>query len=172
MSCIYGEELKEKWVDNHFKSFIKTAFKSNVEIGINEDLLLRRLRERSIYHTRSFTILCDIEKRKISILKRNSQSNKIFTAICLRGDRFTLKTGIAVAWAKYNHEIIPNFDKIKRRDELINGDKFLSKNSRKKYVFIGFLHQNSNSIGVVKVENATPAKLYKINLDKVITLVD
>ena len=93
----------------------------------------------------------------------NAKTMKGAKAKCHDGDTFSIKIGIAVAWARYNNEVIPQYEKSISRDELQNGDMFISSVNKSNVVtFIGWIPNCRNGMvgkwAIVLDEKKKPLK--------------
>jgi hypothetical protein len=95
----------------------------------------------------NFFIVCNLFTGETTIF--NIVTKRRATARCNIEDKFDVRTGIAVAWARYNHEIIPDYENIISREELVNGDKFFSSlNKNRVNTFVGWLpYAATGSVG-------------------------
>lgn len=86
----------------------------------------------------NFFINCDLITRETTIF--NTATKRSATAKCRIGESFSARVGVAIAWAKYNHEIVPDWASSIPREELVNGDKFISSiDKNNTFVFIGWI---------------------------------
>lgn len=86
----------------------------------------------------NFFIHCDLITRETTIF--NTASKRSATAKCRIGEVFSVRVGVAIAWAKYNNEVVPDYTLSIPREELVNGDKFISSvNQNHIFVFIGWI---------------------------------
>ncbi len=93
----------------------------------------------------NFFIVCNLFTGETTIF--NTVTKRRATARCNIEDKFDVRTGIAVAWARYNHEIIPDYENLISREELVNGDKFISSvNKNHILVFIGWIPNTRNGM--------------------------
>ena len=79
------------------------------------------------------------------------------------GEVFSVRVGVAIAWAKYNNEVVPNYTFSIPREELVNGDKFISSiNKNHILTFIGWLPDTRNGMtgkwAVALDDNRRPIK--------------
>jgi hypothetical protein len=131
----------EAWIDSRLDSF--------AQILPNKcrpwtDMVIK-LHDRRNYllnyinaYTGNFFIHCDLITRETTIF--NTASKRSATAKCRMGEVFSIRAGVAIAWARYNHEIIPDYENLISREELINGDKFISSlNKNRVNTFVGWL---------------------------------
>ena len=93
----------------------------------------------------NFFIHCDLITGETTIF--NTASKRSATAKCRMGDVFSIRVGVAIAWAKYNHEVVPDYTLSIPKEELMNGDKFISSvNKNNILTFIGWLPNAKNGM--------------------------
>ena len=93
----------------------------------------------------NFFITGDLITRETTIF--NTASKHSATAKCRVGEVFDVRVGVAIAWAKYNHEVVPDYVNSIPREELVNGDKFISSvNKNHILTFIGWLPNSRNGM--------------------------
>ena len=96
-------------------------------------------------HIGNFYISCDILTRETTIF--NTVTKRFASAKCRIGEVFSPRIGVAIAWARYNHEIVPDWTDSIPREELVNGDKFISSiNKNHILTFIGWLPNSRNGV--------------------------
>lgn len=112
----------------------------------------------------NFFIHCDLVTRETTIF--NTATKRSATAKCRIGESFSVRVGVAIAWAKYNHELIPDYEDTIKREDLQNGDKFISSmNKNVIYTFIGWLPNTKNgTIGKWAVVIDDNRKPYKVQI--------
>lgn len=109
-------------------------------------------RRMSIYNEKyyfcyvsNFFICGNLLTRETTIF--NTKTKRHATAKCKIGEDFLIDDGIAIAWAKYNNELIPNYEDTIKREDLQNGDKFISSNNKNIiYMFIGWMPNMKNGL--------------------------
>lgn len=90
-------------------------------------------------------ITWDMYERTVSI--HHNKYHTYGVAKCQYGDNFDLKTGIAIAWARYNRMAVPDVDLTINRNELKNGDMFISSVNKSNVVtFIGWIPNSRNGL--------------------------
>lgn len=93
----------------------------------------------------NFFIHCDLITRETTVF--NTASKRSATAKCRVGEEFSVRAGVAIAWAKYNNEVVPDYTLSIPREELVNGDKFISSiNKNHILTFIGWLPDTRNGM--------------------------
>lgn len=85
----------------------------------------------------NFIIAWDEYERTVTI--HHNKYHTYAVAKCKFNDKFDLRTGIAIAWAKYNNMTVPDIDNTINRDNLQNGDIFISSVNDDAYIFIGWI---------------------------------
>ena len=127
-----------EWVNNKLKSlsqFLPDKMNPAATLGYAMQ------GSKRTYHTLyvgNFFIYADLMTGETVIF--NTHTKKSASAKCHSDDTFDIYEGIAVAWAKYNNEAIPEYYKTVSRDTLQNGDFIRSTmNTNTTYTFIGWL---------------------------------
>lgn len=138
----------EAWIDSRLDSFAQVLPNKKrpwVEIDIKLHDRRKHLLNYSNAYIRNFFINCDLVTRETTIF--NTVTKRHATAKCRIGEPFSARIGVAIAWAKYNHEIIPDWTDPIPREELVNGDKFISSiNKNHILTFIGWLPNSRNGM--------------------------
>lgn len=133
------------WVDSKLHSFSNLLPEKR-----NPAELLSYAMQETFQRTHTLCIdnfIVYVNLRTAETVIMNTKTMKSAKARCHFTDTFNVYVGIAVAWAKYNHEIIPQFEKTINRDELKNGDKFISSiNKNKAVTFIGWIPNSNNGM--------------------------
>lgn len=138
----------EAWIDSRLDSFAQVLPEKHrpwVDMSL-------KLQDKKSYlltylnaYIGNFFIHCDLITRETTIF--NTASKRSATAKCCVGDVFSIRIGVAIAWAKYNHEIVPDYTLSIPRKELVNGDKFISSiNKNHILTFIGWLPNARNGM--------------------------
>lgn len=103
---------------------------------------------REFYYTcyvGNFFICGNLLTRETTIF--NTKTKRHATAKCKIGEDFLIEDGIAIAWAKYNNELIPNYEDTIKREDLKNGDKIISSSNKNViYMFIGWMPNMKNGV--------------------------
>lgn len=131
----------EAWVDSRLDSFAQILPEKRRPWA---DMVFK-LHDRKSYpldyinaYIGNFFIHCDLITRETTIF--NTATKRSATAKCRMEEVFSVRVGVAIAWAKYNHEVVPDYTNSIPREELVNGDKFISSlNKNHILVFIGWL---------------------------------
>ena len=144
-SLRYFPEKRRPWVDMSLKLQDKKSY------------LLTYLNA----YIGNFFIHCDLITRETTIFNTASKHSAI--AKCRMGEVFSVRDGVAIAWAKYNHEVVPDYSLSISREELVNGDKFISSiNKNHILVFIGWIPNTRNGMtgkwAVALDDNRRPIK--------------
>lgn len=154
----------ETWIDSRLDSFAQVLPEKRrpwVDMGL-------KLQDRRNYllnyinaYIGNFFIHCDLVTRETTIF--NTASKRSATTKCRMGEVFSVRDGVAIAWAKYNHEVVPDYASSIPREELVNGDKFISSiNKNHILVFIGWLPNSRNGMtgkwAVALDDNRRPIK--------------
>lgn len=96
-----------------------------------------------VCYVSNFFICGNLLTRETTIF--NTKTKRHATAKCKIGEGFLIEDGVAIAWAKYNNELIPDYEDTIKREDLQNGDKFISSmNKNVIYTFIGWLPNTKN----------------------------
>lgn len=154
----------EMWIDSRLDSFAQILpNKKRPWIDMNVMLHDRksRLTTNLNVYVGNFFINCDLITRETTIF--NTVTKHYATAKCRIGEPFSARIGVAIAWAKYNHEVVPDWANSIPREELVNGDKFISSlNKNHILVFIGWLPDTRNGMtgkwAVALDDNRRPIK--------------
>lgn len=131
----------EKWVVNKLNAFAH-ELPNKKRPWIEMSAKLNDKKSYLFTHMNSvvgnFLINCDVITRETTIF--NTSTKRYATAKCRIGEIFSPRIGVAIAWAKYNHEVVPDWANSIPREELVNGDKFISSiNKNNTFVFIGWI---------------------------------
>lgn len=149
-NLIMDKKEFEAWIDSRLDSFAQVLPEKRrpwVDMGL-------KLQDRRNYllnyinaYIGNFFIHCDLVTKETTIF--NTASKRSATAKCHMGEVFSVRDGVAIAWAKYNHEDIPSREKLIHREELVSGDKFISSLYDKRVnTFVGWLPNTANgSVG-------------------------
>lgn len=138
----------EAWIDSRLDSFAQVLPEKRrpwVDMSL-------KLQDKKSYllpylnaYIGNFFIHCDLITRETTIF--NTASKRSATAKCRVGDVFSARIGVAIAWAKYNHEVVPDYANSIKREELVNGDKFISSvNKNHIFTFIGWIPNTKNGL--------------------------
>ena len=134
-----------EWVNNKLKSlsqFLPDKMNPAATLGYAMQ------NSKRTYHTLyvgNFFIYADLMTGETVIF--NTNTKKSASAKCHSDDTFDIYEGIAVAWAKYNNEAVPEWQNTISREELRNGDKIRSTmNINNEYYFIGWLPNTANGL--------------------------
>lgn len=154
----------EAWIDSRLDSFAQVLpNKKRPWIDMNVILHDRksRLTTNLNAYVGNFFINCDLITREATIF--NTATKRSASAKCRSGEVFSPRVGIAIAWAKYNHEVVPDYANSIPREELVNGDKFISSlNKNHILVFIGWIPDVRNGMtgkwAVALDDNRRPIK--------------
>lgn len=140
-----------EWIDSKLSSFsqvLPDKTNPNTILSYRAIEYCKRTGDYCPRHTMyigHFFICVDIDLRKTVIY--NVKTGKSGVAKCRIDDTMTIREGIAIAWARYNHEIVPNWANSIPREELANGDKFISSvNQNNIFTFIGWLPNVKNGL--------------------------
>lgn len=136
------------WIDSRLDSFaqiLPNKCRPWTDMGI-------KLQDKKNYmltylnaYAGNFFIHCDLITRETTIF--NTASKRSATAKCRVGEVFSVRVGVAIAWAKYNNEVVPDYALSIPREELVNGDKFISSlNKNHILTFIGWLPNTRNGM--------------------------
>lgn len=150
-----------EWVNNKLKSlsqFLPDKMNPAATLGYAMQ------NNKRLYHTLyvgNFFIYADLMTGETVIFNTNTKRSA--SAKCHADDTFDIYEGIAVAWAKYNNEIVPQYEKSISRDELQNGDIFISSVNKNNVVtFIGWIPNCRNGMvgkwAIVLDEKKKPLK--------------
>lgn len=111
----------------------------------------------------NFTIIVDKKKGKIAIV--NIETGHLGIARKNPNDDWNVKTGLAVAWAKYKNEEVPSLMKDLPSSVLTYGKKYLLNETV--VTFIGWFPKMVN-MGIVVDENG---RLLTVPVPQIVTLV-
>ena len=136
------------WIDSRLDSFAR-VLPNKCEPWTDISIKLQDKKNYPLTYLNAYTgnffIHCDLITRETTIF--NTASKRSATAKCRVGDVFSARTGVAIAWAKYNHEVVPDYTLSIPKEELINGDKFISSvNKNNILTFIGWLPNARNGM--------------------------
>ena len=152
------------WIDSRLDSFAQILPEKrrpwtdmSIKLQDKKNYLLTNLNA----YIGNFFIHCDLITREITIF--NTVSKRSATAKCRMGEVFSVRVGVAIAWAKYNNEVVPDYALSIPRKELVNGDKFISSlNKNHILVFIGWVPNTKNGMtgkwAVALDDNRRPIK--------------
>lgn len=131
----------ETWIDSRLDNFAY-AFPGKRRPWTDMSLKLQDKKSYLLTYLNAyignFFIHCDLITRETTIF--NTASKRSATAKCRIGETFSVRYGVAIAWAKYNHEVVPDWTNSIPREKLVNGDKFISSiNKNHTFVFIGWI---------------------------------
>lgn len=128
----------EEWIEHKLKSFSQfLPDKMNPAATLNY-AMQNNMRTYHTLYAGNFFIYADLIAGETVIFNTNSM--RAAKAKCHYEDTFSIYEGIAVAWARYNNEDVPEYHKTVHRDELQNGDTIRSTmNMNTTYCFIGWL---------------------------------
>lgn len=151
----------QKWVDSKVHSFSNLlSDKKNPAKLLSNAMQQHPFQIKYTLCIDNFIIYVNLYTTEIIIL--NAKTMKSAKARCHFTDTFNVYVGIAVAWAKYNHEAVPQIEKTIKRDELKNGDKFISSINNKVVTFIGWIPDSTNGMigkwAIVLDEKGFPLK--------------
>lgn len=109
----------EAWIESRLDSFAQVLpekrrpwLDMNARIHNRKEYLLNYANA----YFGNFFINCDLATRETTIF--NTATKRSATAKCRIGEEFNACIGVAIAWAKYNHEVIPDYDNVITREEL------------------------------------------------------
>lgn len=151
----------EEWIEHKLKSFSQfLPDKMNPAATLGYAMQ----NSKRTYHTLyagNFFVYADLITGETVIFNTNTMRSA--KAKCHYEDTFSIYEGIAVAWAKYNNEIVPQYEKSISRDELQNGDMFISSVNKSNVVtFIGWIPNCHNGMvgkwAIVLDEKKKPLK--------------
>lgn len=134
-----------EWVDSKVHSFANLLPEKRNPAALLEYAMLGTYQRTHTLCVDNFIIYVNLYTAETIIM--NAKTMKSAKARCHFTDTFNVYVGIAVAWAKYNHEIVPQCENTINRDELKNGDKFISSvNKNKVITFIGWIPDCNNGM--------------------------
>lgn len=136
----------EAWIDSRLDSFANVlSDKRKPWVRMDIRFGLRNEPEPVTESVDNFYISCNPLTRETVIF--NIATKHCAVARCHIDDEFNVRKGVAIAWAKYNHEPVPNWENSIPREELVNGDKFISSvNQHHTITFIGWLPNMKNGL--------------------------
>jgi hypothetical protein len=128
-----------KWIDRKVHSFSNLlADKRNPAELLGYTMQNNNYRKEFTLRIDNFIIYVNLYTAETVIF--NTKTMRSAKAKCHDGDTFNINEGIAIAWAKYNNEVIPQYENSIGRDELQNGDVFISSVNKNNVVtFIGWI---------------------------------
>ena len=128
-----------KWIDSKVHSFSNLLVdKRNPAELLDYAMQNDHLRKKFILYIDNFIIYVNLYTAETVIF--NTRTMRSAKAKCHNSDTFNINEGIAVAWARYNNEVIPQCENSIGRDELQNGDMFISSVNKNNVVtFIGWI---------------------------------
>lgn len=100
----------EAWIESRLDSFAKVLpQKRRPWLDINARILNRKeyLLNYANAYIGNFFISCNLATRETTIF--NTATKRSATAKCRIGEKFNVHIGVAIAWAKYNHEVVPDW---------------------------------------------------------------
>lgn len=153
-----------QWLESRLDSFAQVLpYKERAWVDAGRRMKLRG-ESRYTCTIGNFFISGDLLTRETTIF--NTKTKRHATAKCKIGENFHINDGVAIAWAKYNNEIIPDYEDTIKRDELQNGDKFISSlNNNVIYTFIGWIPSARNGlVGKWAVVLDDKNKPYKVQI--------
>ena len=128
----------EEWIEDRIKSFSHCLpDKSNPAALLSFTMQKNKTLPFCTVYLGNFFVYVDLIAEETVIF--NTRTMKSAKAKCRFEDTFSVYDGVAIAWAKYNHEEIPTYDKTVHRDTLQNGDVFRKVGMNTVYTFIGWL---------------------------------
>lgn len=158
----------EEWITNKLKSFSQfLPDKANPAQTLSYAMQTDRHKAYHMMYIGNFFIHADMYTGETTIF--NTHTMKSAKAKCHYEDTFSIYEGIAVAWAKYNNEDVPEYHKTVHRDTLQNGDTIRSTmNMNTVYTFIGWLptKQNGTRGKWAAVYDTYDKKLLKTMIDE------
>lgn len=156
-----------EWVNNKIKSFSQfLPDKMDPAATLGYTMQNNRRPYYTLY-TGNFFIYADMYTAETVIF--NTKTKRSASAKCHPDDTFDIYEGIAVAWAKYNNEDVPEYYKTVKRETLQNGDTIRSTmNMNTTYTFIGWLptKQNGTRGKWAAVYDSENKKLLKTMIDE------
>ena len=138
------QEYRE-WIDSRLNNFAQVLpYKERPWITASKRMKMN-YDNYYTYYIGNFFISGDLITRETTIF--NTKTKRHATAKCKVGENFLINDGVAIAWAKYNHEVVPDYTNSISREELVNGDKFISSiNKNHILTFIGWLPDAKNGM--------------------------
>jgi hypothetical protein len=148
---------KVRWIENQLKGFAK----ANKTTFTN----VRSLKAFEKYHffrpkNSPYITMWDNKKEVIIFNTKTGKSSK---ARCHETDTYNLQYGLAVAWARYKKETIPDFYLLTEARHLITGDEFLWEG-----LLLKRLMDNPVLKKTVIGVNVTNGALYNISFDEIV----
>lgn len=157
----------EEWIENKLKSFSQfLPDKMNPAATLGYAMQNNRRTYHTLY-AGNFFVYADLIAGETVIFNTNTM--RAAKAKCHYEDTFSIYEGIAVAWARYNNEDVPEYHKTVHRDTLQNGDIIRSTmNMNTTYTFIGWLptKQNGTRGKWAAVYDTEGKKLLKTMIDE------
>lgn len=153
-----------EWIESRLDSFAQVLpNKKRPWEGMNGELTTKKVIYSLVTYdyVGNFFITSNPITRETTIF--NTASKRSATAKCRVGEIFNVRVGVAIAWAKYNNEVVPDYSLSIPREELVNGDKFISSiNKNHILVFIGWIPNTRNGMtgkwAVALDDNRRPIK--------------
>ena len=149
-----------KWIDRKVHSFSNfLADKRNPAELLSYTMRNNNYQKQFTLRIDNFIVYVNLYTAETVIF--NTKKMRSAKAKCHNNDTFSVKQGIAIAWAKYNNEVIPQCENSISRDELQSGDIFI--NSVNNVVtFIGWIPSWRNGMidnwAIVLDEKGQPLK--------------
>lgn len=155
----------EKWVNSRLDSFAQVLpekrtpwMEMSVKLRSKNNILGN---DYANAYIGNFFISCNLTTRETTIF--NTKTKRFATAKCRIGEKFITRVGVAIAWAKYNHEAVPDYENTVLREELKNGDKFLNFSKDRVRTFIGWVPDSVDGLigkwAIVLNESRNPVKM-------------
>jgi hypothetical protein len=151
----------EEWIEHKLKSFSQfLPDKMNPAATLGYTMQNNKRTYHTLY-AGNFFVYADLIAGETVIF--DTKTMRSAKAKCHYEDTFSIYEGIAVAWAKYNNEVVPQYEKSIHRDELQNGDMFISSVNKSNVVtFIGWIPNCRNGMvgkwAIVLDEKKKPLK--------------
>ena len=161
---IMTQQEYRKWIESRLDSFAQILpYKERPWITASRRMKMNYKNYYTCY-IGNFFISGDLITRETTIF--NAKTKRHTTAKCKVGENFLINDGVAIAWAKYNNELIPDYEDTINRDELMNGDKFISSmNKNVVYTFIGWMpNMRKGLVGKWAVVLDDKNKPYKVQI--------
>lgn len=118
---------------------------------------------RNMFNGGNFTFIVDKKKGKVAIV--NTETGRLGIARKNSVDDWNVKTGLAVAWAKYKNEEVPSCAEIAPSSRLTYGRKYFL--NEIVVTFIGWFPKSTNR-GIVVDENG---RVLTVVVPPIVTLV-
>lgn len=125
-------------------NFLSEFIRNNWNVGLKEKNFIVN---RTMYVVTCYITQCGSVITTIT----NTRNGRFGKATCRRGDTFNASLGLAIAWARYNHENIPEDVKMSCDFKTYkNGDRFNFNYCN--YTFVGAFPSKDNTYVVVNDE--------------------